>query len=54
MNFSTLTDVGGGGFPWVDPGSDKDHLTSSTGYKVLGGGDGKKVKTSLLLERERE
>ena len=47
--YHTLTDIGGGGFPWVDPGCDEDHLTASAGFKVLGRGDSEKVKTTLLL-----
>ena len=31
-------------------GSDEDHLAVSARLKVLWGGDGKEVKTSLLLE----
>ena len=45
----TLTDIGGGGFPWVDPGSNEDHLAASAGFKVLGRGDSEKIKTTLLL-----
>ena len=33
----------------MDPGSDEDHLAASARFKVLRGGDGKKVKTTLLL-----
>ena len=48
-HYHTLTDIGGGGFPWVDPGSDEDHLAASAVFKVLGRGDSEKVKTTLLL-----